>query len=1173
MKKRLLIMLLALATLCAAPLLAMSEGMEAPEAPDAEAALLDLGSMRGSGTPEDPYLVVTEQDLLTVSAAPTGCFSLQNDIAVTYDNWIPIGRDPAFSGAFNGNGHTISGLKMSGDRYKSNNGLFAINRGRIENLTVEVAFSDVAGVAGGLAATNYGTVWNCFSKGTITATLESSQGGLVGYNEGLIAASGSSVNITGVNGGTAGTGGLVGASRSDNGGSSRIVNCYATGSVTGTGKADRTGGLIGYMDKAYARNCYASGRVNDGEGGGLVGYCNSGQIYNSYFRNANVGNQNGFGVSMAELREKDTFYCWDFDNIWEIKDGSAPNLNVRGEEAEIAFTGDGLSDDPYIVTNERQLYALAVGLVSYGEQTCFSLANDIALTAKYWTPIAYSGDMFNATFDGNGHTISGLKLAGALCSSYGLFARISGAVKNLNVQGTAQGGKEYTGLLAGYNKGTIENCHAKGDVSTDLADCGGLIGWSENGTVRNCTFDGSVTGTVPEERGRCTAGLIGWIKEGTVSACGSTATVSGIAANYNGVGGLIGCNNSGQIANCYAQGDVTGNRDDRTGAFIGYSHKENADPIIRNCYASGRANAGAGGGLVGGYSGSCWIFNSYRRASNTGASAGGFPVSLDVLKSQSAYYCWDFENIWVMEEGGYPVINVRGDEETIEFEGEGTEDAPYLIKTEKQLYALAVEMAENRQQTHYKLANDINLTALYWTPICRRTAFAGTFDGDGHTISGLSVNAWYTYNGLFSQNAGTIKNLIVTGTVKGASRAGMLAGLCTGSISNCRGMGDVSGGHDTGGLVGELQGSLTTSCFTGTVTSSAYSVGGLVGYLNGRNSGNISKCYAVASVSSPAGSAGGLVGWQDQSGKVTDCYARGDVSAASNTGGLVSRLENNACIVENCYSTTTVSPLKGNSGGLIGSIANGATVKNSYYDADTARQGDAGKGVGRSTIEMTIQAFYADWDFDTVWGMDANVNGGYPYLRALSSVNSIGVNGVTLNVNSLILKKGDSETLVATVSPANASDKTVFWTTSDATVATVENGRVTATGVGSALITARTADGNFTAVCSVTTPLVSFTDANGQEVNSVEELQGSTLSANVALNTLAEEFQSAEVFLAVYDRAGMMVSLNSWEVNLSNPQELLFIRSVEIPQNAEVGRVKLMILNDALAPVMVANEI
>ncbi len=80
----------------------------------------------------------------------------------------------------------------------------------------------------------------------------------------------------------------------------------------------------------------------------------------------------------------------------------------------------------------------------------------------------------------------------------------------------------------------------------------------------------------------------------------------------------------------------------------------------------------------------------------------------------------------------------------------------------------------------------------------------------------------------------------------------------------------------------------------------------------------------------------------------------------------------------------------------------------------------------------------------------------------------IAVTGVTLNKNTLELTKGDDETLTATVAPANATNKTVTWKTSDPNVATVSNGKVTAVGAGSANITVTTADGSYTATCAVT---------------------------------------------------------------------------------------------------------
>ena len=80
----------------------------------------------------------------------------------------------------------------------------------------------------------------------------------------------------------------------------------------------------------------------------------------------------------------------------------------------------------------------------------------------------------------------------------------------------------------------------------------------------------------------------------------------------------------------------------------------------------------------------------------------------------------------------------------------------------------------------------------------------------------------------------------------------------------------------------------------------------------------------------------------------------------------------------------------------------------------------------------------------------------------------IPVTGVTLNVDSLTLTVGDEAVLTATVAPSNATNKTVYWSTSDASIATVSNGVVKALKAGTATITVRTADGNFTDTCTVT---------------------------------------------------------------------------------------------------------
>ena len=248
----------------------------------------------------------------------------------------------------------------------------------------------------------------------------------------------------------------------------------------------------------------------------------------------------------------------------------------------------------------------------------------------------------------------------------------------------------------------------------------------------------------------------------------------------------------------------------------------NGNCVIRNCYASGSVKDGTGGGLVGYNYGR--VYNSYYNSSNTGTTIG-FPVSVDDLKKADTYYFWDFENIWDIN-GSYPYPNVRGDEREIEFFGDGLSDDPYLIESEEQLYALSVDLAVNTSQVYYQMTDDISINATAWTPIGAYSAFLGTFDGDGHTISGVKISkTGHNYIGLFGMNSGKIQNLTVNGSVSGNGEAGLLAGRNNGSIVNCFTSGGVTNTADcTGGLVGHSYGTISNSGSTATVSECGQSI-------------------------------------------------------------------------------------------------------------------------------------------------------------------------------------------------------------------------------------------------------------------------------------------------------------------------------------------------------------
>ncbi len=361
-------------------------------------------------------------------------------------------------------------------------------------------------------------------------------------------------------------------------------------------------------------------------------------------------------------------------------------------------------------------------------------------------------------------------------------------------------------------------------------------------------------------------------------------------------------------------------------------------------------------------------------------------------------------------------------------DGDGSAESPYQISTIEDWQELMT--TPNDWSSSFILTADVNLTGLTFTqaPIApdtdnvelnsfQGTQFTGVFDGNGHTISNLTIAAStkdyiglfgyvgsggqirnlgvedvnltgrYVVGGLVGANEGiSISNCYSTGTVSGVGGVGGLVGFNLGAssrIENCYATGTVSGTGEyssVGGLVGRNDGMLTSCYATGSVSGNHY-VGGLVGYIY---YGSLTECYATGSVSGTGDHAGGLVGYND-SGTLTSCYATGSVSGYYGAGGLVG-INDYGSLTE-CYATGSVS---GNwlVGGLTGSN-HGDSVSGCFWDINTSGQTTSTGGTGKTTAEMkTLSTFTsAGWDFASVWAMPL---GQYPVLfpRQMGDLNS-----------------------------------------------------------------------------------------------------------------------------------------------------------------------------------------
>ena len=212
------------------------------------------------------------------------------------------------------------------------------------------------------------------------------------------------------------------------------------------------------------------------------------------------------------------------------------------------------------------------------------------------------------------------------------------------------------------------------------------------------------------------------------------------------------------------------------------------------------------------------------------------------------------------------------------------------------------------------LDKNIDLTGKGWTPIGTDydNSYTGTFDGGGHTITGLTVTTNDKYAGLFGSlgKAGTVKNVVMEGVQitnnHGSGYVGGVVGNSDGTIENCSVSGSVSGTAYVGGVVGVQWFGSITGCSSSATVKGMGDVGGVAGQTNA--DATLTACYATGNVTIELGHrdrvyVGGLVGWNAGS-SVLACYATGNVtSTGSSTGNVYigGFLGGNYATVTACY--------------------------------------------------------------------------------------------------------------------------------------------------------------------------------------------------------------------------------------------------------------------------------
>ena len=580
------------------------------------------------------------------------------------------------------------------------------------------------------------------------------------------------------------------------------------------------------------------------------------------------------------------------------------------DNCDASWGSDYSSSSTFTVSTAAQLAKFAY-MVDAGNDfngKTITLSADINLSAHHWTPIGTTEYYyFSGIFDGAGHTISGMYINDNSRVYNGLFGCINdnARIKNLKITDSQINANSYiTGTIVGYaKKGRIENCSVDSSVviastaaqSGDgevLIATGGLVGRSLSSVeIRGCVCGASVNGT--EKVG----GLVGEVVSARVVAClytgshvngGSSSTQAALFGNINGGDYLF--------YNLYTNSALDGkNGQDKRGYVISLSSGGTFD------FASqAQSNVSYDVSGITYYTYHNWPFTDYSLITYDGTiycAAGeripfsvttppGYVLASGVSISEGEGYILDTYTLVTAASDctlSAPIVLTAWDGD-----GTGTELDPYIIRTTYDLRWIAAYVNaatdDHYSGKYFQLANDIAFdgTTNNFTTIGNTNSkyFAGTFDGMGHTISGINISA-DGGQGLFGTVRGaTIKNLTLSASTITCTSASSAGGIASNAgnggvtIENCHVSGSVTieSENDCGGIIGKTNAGYVhiTGCTSGATISTRGSnsfIGGIAGSC-GNDTGSltaitiIENClYYGTSLTGSNNKTGGIVGY------------------------------------------------------------------------------------------------------------------------------------------------------------------------------------------------------------------------------------------------------------------------------------------------------------------------
>ena len=941
------------------------------------------------------------------------------------EGWVPIGGHAAsggtFSGAFEGNNHTISNLYINLDTSANddgrNVGLFGKTTGTIRNLGLVNPYvkNTRSGAGGfiyygalaGVVDSGSAAVSNAYVSGgqvtggqTNTGTNINYAGCLVGRNEGTVSDSYATCDAAAIGGAWGTAGGLVGSL------TGTVLRSYATGTATSDYDA---GGLVGVAGAFSGRigrisDSYATGAVSTATGrhiGGLAGRLSAGaDVIDSYATGAVSSSGNGT---------------------------ASDTLDVGGLVG--VMTGIGTT-----VTG-----SYATGAVS--------------TTGNYNSMGGLAGNMESGAIVASSYATGAVSAADAAGSNNNLGGLVGRTDSNA------------ASILASYATGAVST---SGGSNNNL---GGLVGYTrpENTNVRATYASGAVSTSGGSSNNL--GGLVGHIEIGTsyarIAASYAIGAVSASGGSGNNLGGLVGratTAGTGVFTNTYWDTQATG----QTGSANLAGDTPHTTAQLRNPIEYGTSpsiyenwNVDADGQTG---TDDPWDFGTTSQYPILKFGHDALSIA-EQRAPQRTTVDYDSDNDNLIDITTLSQLNVI----RYDLDGDGLNTGDDAVNYYAAFSGITQGMGCPAACIGYELMNDLDFdydedgsthtsgtidpgdavaaTAAYfdmntgWTPIGGHTSsaapYTAIFEGNGNTIDNLYINLAPSaanagaFVGLFADlgatgSPATVRNVGLVNPYVNNARTATGALVRTGALAGRNANGMVSGSYVSGGSVTGSQATVTggvnnwVGCLLGynvSVVSDSYAgctvsatgtnavsanagdyAGGLIGESGGSANALVRRSYARGTVSSDD-FAGGLLGGASGGGTVTTSHATGAVSvsaAGGRAGGLVGHMINANTAVSASFAAGAVSASGGgtnNVGGLVGYLIDGGSVTAAYATGTVSATNNASGVTNR------------------VGGLIGRVEGGTTTITAsyaTGAVTGAGTGGATDSLGGLVGTSGNS---------------------------------------------------------------------------------------------------------------------------------------------------------------------